>query len=221
MNNEIMETDRKIRKIHPTVPQTDIIEEAAAVILGGGVVSFPTRCLYGLGADAFNEAAIQSIFDIKQRPKDKPILLLVGSPADVSGLAVKVPAAAQIIMSRCWPGQVTMICKANDRVLSILTGGTGNIGIRMPEHPVAAELVKRVGRPITGTSANISGHIGADKSPDADSLIADKVDLLLDAGPLKGGGGSTVVDVTKDPPVILREGIIPAAEIFKALEAGG
>jgi L-threonylcarbamoyladenylate synthase len=114
-----------------------------------------------------------------------------------------------------------MICKASDRVLSILTGGTGKIGIRMPEHPVSAELVKRVGRPITGTSANISGHIGADKSPDADSLIADKVDLLLDAGPLKGGGGSTVVDVTKDPPVILREGIVPAGDIFRLFQPRG
>lgn len=184
----------------------------------GGVISYPTRCLYGLGADAINHSAVQRIYNIKNRPKNKPILLLVADPEDVASLVENVPRSARMIMTGFWPGQVTIVFNASHKVLPVLTGGTGKIGIRAAGHPVAARLVKRIGRPITGTSANISGSKASDQSPGADSIIADRVDLLLDTGPLKGGIGSTVVDVTQDPPVVVREGIIPAVDIFRLFE---
>jgi L-threonylcarbamoyladenylate synthase len=117
-----------------------------------------------------------------------------------------------------WPGQITIVFEAKNTISRNLTGGTGKIGIRMPEHPVSLSLVKEVNSPITGTSANISGKAGCSVISDLDVQIADKIDMILDAGPLKGGTGSTVVDVTTPFPTILREGYVSAKNIIAALE---
>jgi len=116
-----------------------------------------------------------------------------------------------------WPGALTIVFKAKKVLPANLTAGTGRIGVRMPQHPVALALAKALKSPITATSANITGNSGCSQVSDIDPLIADKLDLILDAGPLKGGIGSTVVDVTYDFPKILREGAIPATDIFAVL----
>ncbi|MFH1075640.1 MAG: L-threonylcarbamoyladenylate synthase [Pseudomonadota bacterium] len=204
--------------IDPLSPQPELILKAAQSIKKGGIVLFPTRCLYGLGADAFNPEAIDRVFRIKQRPYNKPISVLIKDTNDLHILVKHVPSAAKCIMDNFWPGQITIVFEAKSTISRNLTGGTGKIGIRMPEHPVALSLVKEVNSPITGTSANISGKVGCSAISDLDAQIADKLDMILDAGPLKGGAGSTVIDVTTPFPTILREGYVSAKNIIAALE---
>ena len=208
----------KVVKINHANPQPDLISEAALIIKNGGVISFPTRYLYGLGADAFNADAVDRIFKIKQRPYNKPLLVLVDKQKNLTRLVRNVPSAATHIMERFWPGEVSIVFEAKDSLPENLTGGTDRIGVRMPEHPVALALTNSVKGPITATSANITGQGGCSRVQDLDPLIADKLDLILDAGPLKGGIGSTVIDVTVDPPKILREGAVSSKVILAALD---
>ena len=205
---------RKIIKVSPSNPQADIISEAARAIENGGVISFPTKYLYGLGADALNPDAVDRIFEIKQRSYDKPLLILVNQQKDLDLLVHAVPAIALQIIKRFWPGEVTIVFEAKKTLPLNLTAGTGKIGVRLPQHPVAVALTNAVQVPITATSANLTGRGGCSRVSDLDPLIANKLDLILDAGQLEGGTGSTVVDVTVDVPKILREGAIPAKDIF-------
>jgi L-threonylcarbamoyladenylate synthase len=203
-----------IRRVDDRQPQDAVIAEAARIICSGGVVIFPTTGLYGLAADAFNSAAVDKVFAVKQRPPDKPILILVSNIGQIRNLVREIPPAAEQLMTAFWPGKLTLVFKAGNGLLPGLTAGTGKIGIRLPVHPVARHLVHAVGRPITATSANLSGQTGCSRISDIDPAIAGAVDLILDAGPLEGGAGSTILDVTQYPPVILRDGAIPKSLIF-------
>jgi L-threonylcarbamoyladenylate synthase len=207
----------KIRKISPIAPEPGLIKEAAAMIKQGGVVVFPTRGLYGLGADALDPDAVEKIIKIKQRPADNPILVLIYSRRQLDSLVKNISPAAAAIMDAFWPGRVTLVFDACDSLSNRLTARSGKIGVRLAGHPVAAALVRQVGRPVTGTSANLSGRPGCRQVQYLDPPVAQQVDLILDAGVLEGGAGSTVVDVTIDPPKILREGQVPADDISGAL----
>lgn len=191
------------------------------LIRSGGVVAFPTQCLYGLGVDAFNPDAVDRVFEIKKRSAKKPLLVLITEYADLAMLVANIPPAAHSIIKALWPGHVTLIFQANPALPVNLTAGTGKIGIRMARHPVARELVRAAGGPITATSANVSGTAGCARVPDIGPILTEKVDLVLDAGPLKGGAGSTIVDVTVNPPQILREGITASSKIHAILKTHG
>ncbi len=193
------------------------VERAARIVRRGGVVVFPTTGLYGLGADAFNPEAVARVFDIKQRPAAKPVLILVREAGDLATLVTEITPDARRLAERFWPGRVTLIFSASAKVPALLTGGTGRIGIRVAGHPVAAALLEGVGGPITATSANRSGFPGCADIAALDPRVAAGVDLVLDAGRLAGGAGSTVIDVSGGPPRILREGAVPAAEIEKVV----
>ncbi len=206
-----------IRKINPQAPEHQIIAEAAGIIKQGGVVVFPTRCLYGLGADAMNPNAVERIIEIKQRPPDNPILVLIHSKKQLDKLVKKIPPNAHAIMEGFWPGKVTLVFDARDTLPGSLTAQTGKIGVRLPGHPVAAAILQQIKGPVTGTSANVSGCPGCNSLRDMDPQITGRVDLVLDAGMLQGGVGSTVVDVTVEPPRILREGQVTADQIMGAL----
>jgi len=208
----------KIIQADPLIPRDDHIVATSQIIKNGGVIVFPTQYLYGLGADALNAKAVNRVFEIKHRSYLKPLLILIPHRKDLTKLVQHVSLAAENIMNCFWPGAVTLIFKAKDTLPTNLTAGTGKVGIRMPQHPVALALSKAVGVPLTATSANIAGDSGCSTVSDIDPRISEKVDLILDAGPLKGGIGSTVVDVTVDPPKILREGAILAKDIFITLE---
>ena len=212
-----MKTEGRIVKINPDAPEPGIIGRAAEAISGGDIVLFPTTCLYGLGADAFNPGAVRRIFDIKQRPRTRPILVLIKNRASLDPLVTSIPACAYPIMEKFWPGKVTLIFNARKRVLADLTAGTGKIGVRIPAHKVALALSMAMENPITGTSANFSGEDGYSQLSDFNIKIIEKLPLALDAGPLRGGTGSTIVDVTEDPPAILREGMVSAEDIFAVL----
>jgi L-threonylcarbamoyladenylate synthase len=206
-----------VRKINSENPEPEVIKEAADIIRKGGVVAFPTRCLYGLGANAFDSSAVDRVVRIKQRPADKPILVLIDSQQRLKDLVTQIPSIADGLMQAFWPGRLTLVFKAQKILLHQLTAGSNKIGVRIPGHAVAFALVKHLGIPITGTSANVSGHAGCHQVPDLGPWITTRVDMILDGGALESGVGSTVIDVTEDPPRILREGQVSAEEIQDCL----
>jgi len=208
-----------IVKIDPDAPQPDRIQKAAGFISAGEMVTFPTFCLYGLAADAFNAPAVQKIFEIKRRSPQKPLLVLIKNRDCLLPLVKSIPHAAEMIMDRFWPGRVTLVFEAKKEVPEFLTSGTGKIGVRMPFHKVAAAIVNALENPIIGTSANISDQGGSAAVADLPAEIIRQSSLVLDAGLLKGGTGSTVIDITTTPPKILREGEIPSKKIYNALES--
>ena len=204
-------------RVHPVLPQPQSIQQAADAMKRGQMVVFPTSTLYGLGVDAFNEAALERLFAVKQRPGDQPVSVLVRDRRDLATLVQDLTPGARQVMDALWPGLVTLVLAARRSVPDRLTAGTGKIGVRMPAHPVAAALVTAMSGPVTATSANLSGRPGCWRIADLYPHIAAAADLVLDAGPLDGGIGSTVVDVTGDAPRIIREGTVPVGEIMKAM----
>jgi L-threonylcarbamoyladenylate synthase len=208
----------EILSVDPESPDPDAITRAASIIRTGGLVVFPTRSFYGIGALALNAEAVRRVFQVKQRDPDKPLLILIASLADLDALVQSIPETATRLIKAFWPGSLTLVFEATDRLPHNLTGYTKKIGIRLAGHPVASSLTKVVGAPITGTSANLSGHAACSAVVDLEPHLRDQVDLILDAGTLGSGEASTVVDVTSHTPMILREGAIDAAKIRTVLE---
>lgn len=202
----------KIIKIDP-----EKIDEAVAILKSGGVIAFPTETFYGLGADARNEAAIEKIFGIKGRDFKNPILVVIGDVRHLETLADDVPDEARKLMSRFWPGPLTIVFRAAPSVSPKLTAGSGKIGIRLTSHPVAMKISKRLGGPVTATSANLSGAPECSSAVEVISQLEGKIGGIVDGGQTPGGKGSTIVDATVSPVKVLREGVIPAALIQDTL----
>lgn len=192
---------------------------AAKAILNGGMVVFPTTCLYGLAADALNPDAVENVFKVKHRSVNNPLLVLVKNRKALESIVTYIPSAAVSLMETFWPGKLTMIFNAGNNLPHSLTAGTGKIGIRIPAHKVAVALVNAIENPIVGTSANLSHQGGCSHISEIDPEVIQSSDLILDAGLLKGGVGSTVIDVTTTPPVILREGVVSKQEIHRLLKS--
>ena len=184
------------------------IQEAAHAIHVGGAVAVPTESFYGLAVHALNERAIERLFAVKQRREDNPVLILISSKEDLESYAVEVSDTARKLMDRFWPGGLTMVFYAKPNVPDALTAGTGKIGIRLSSHPVPRALAKAVGAPITGTSANRAGQPSCSTAEEVMEAVGKDIELILDGGKTPGGKGSTVLDVTLDPPLILREGMV-------------
>ncbi len=197
----------KILKINPEKPEESIIKEAAQIIKNGGLVIFPTDTVYGLGANALLPEAVKRIYEIKKRSSNKPIILLLARKNDVKKLGVMISSSAKALMSKFWPGPLTLIFKTQE----------GTIGLRMPKNKIALELIKKAGIPVATTSANISGKKSVLTASGAIRQLKGKVDLIIDAGKSKLGIESTIVDVTVSPPKILREGYISKKTIWKVL----
>jgi len=206
--------------IHPRQPQTGPIEQAAGIICDGGVVILPTHGLYGVGCDAHNAASVERIFDIKRRPQEKPLLVLISNAGMLADIVVSIPSLAESLMASFWPGRLTLVMEGRKDLPPGLCSDDGKVGVRMVGHPVASAVVEAAGTPVTGTSANLTGAGGCDRIDAIDQIVTDAVDIILDAGVLAGGPGSSVVDVTGRAPRILREGAVAAAEISQVLGAG-
>jgi L-threonylcarbamoyladenylate synthase len=207
-----------ILKLDPRFVDKKIIGRAAAQINDGGLVVFPTNSFYGLGAKALDVHAVEKVYQAKRRNPKKPLLILITSLTDLSELVQEIPAVSERIIKAFWPGRVTLVFHASPSLPAKLIGHTGKIGIRLAGHPVASALVQAVGSPVTATSANLSGHVGAVSVNGLEKEMLASVDLVLDAGTLAGGTGSTVLDVTVDPPAVLREGTIRKYEIQALLD---
>ena len=191
-------------------------EQILSFLRAGGVIGFPTDTSYGLGADPFNTKAVQRIFEIKGRPEGKPILLLVDSLAMASSVC-HVTDIARSLAARFWPGPLTMILPARENVPSIVTAGTGNIGVRWPSSEFALRLVGGLGQPITATSANRSGIPSAVTATEVCEQFEDSLELVINGGRLPARGGSTLLDLTEVPARLLREGPIGESELSDVL----
>jgi len=202
----------KLVKIEKPVPEARELIEAAEIIKAGGLVVFPTETVYGLGADALNPCAVARVYEVKRRPKDQPLSIAVAEVGAIKQFVQKIPEVAQRLWQRFLPGPLTLILFKSEIIPDIVTGGNKKIGIRIPDHPVALSLIRLVARPITATSANLTGKPSPNEVTNIIGDIGDKVDLIIDAGPTKFGQESTILDLT-DTPTILRIGAISRAEI--------
>ena len=191
------------------------LRHASKIIGQGGLVAFPTESFYGLAVDPENEESIRRLFKAKQRPEGNPILLLIAEEELVHKFAEHVPETASRLIKQIWPGRVTLVFRARDHVSSLLTGGTGKIGLRLSSNSVARALAGLAGGAITGTSANISSKTPCLGPADVLEQLGNKVDAILDGGQTPGGPGTTIVDVTGDRPRIIREGMVPRVEMEK------
>lgn len=205
----------QILKVSDTQSEEDVLTIAAAIVSRGGVIAYPTETIYGLGADAINEQAIRRIYDIKGRDFKNPISVIIGDARNVYPMVRNVPVSAQKLMDAFWPGPLTIIFEAADRVSPLLTANTGRIGIRLSGHWGARKIALKTGKPLTATSANLSG---APECADAAAVmdqIGDKIDAVIDLGKIAGAPASTIIDVTDEKPFILRMGVITREEIMR------
>ncbi len=186
------------------------IETAARIIRNGGIVSFPTETVYGLGADAGNPRAVARIFEVKARPRIDPIIIHIADfeTARIYGI---FPEIAELLMKTFWPGPLTLVVHKRAGLPANLSLAT-TIGVRIPDHPFALSLLRSAG-PLATTSANLSGKPEATTAREVFIQLAGRVELILDGGPTPGGAPSTVVDCTGEAPKILREGPILAAAL--------
>ena len=194
------------------------IETVRSVLDSGGVIAFPTDTFYGLGADPFNPNALTKIFRIKQRPSDKPLLVLIHSLDQLKNLTHGVTDNARKLMEHFWPGPLTLIFKAATELPDALTAGTGTIGIRLPAYPFTRKLLEALGQPLTAPSANISGTGELQTAPLVENSLGEEVDLIVDGGAAPGGKVSTVLDTTTNPPTLLREGALSRSDLDSVLQ---
>ncbi|MGO8757229.1 MAG: L-threonylcarbamoyladenylate synthase [Terracidiphilus sp.] len=199
---------------HLETPEArEALERAAEILRGGGLVALPTETVYGLGANALDQAAVKRIFAAKSRPKWDPIIVHVASMEMLDGLVDEVPETARRLTEAFWPGPLTLLLKRTRAVPDVVTAGRPLVGVRMPAHPVALELIRRAGVPVAAPSANRFGHVSPTT---ADHVLHDldgRIDAVLDAGPTPRGVESTVLDPLTAPMTIYRPGAVTAEQI--------
>lgn len=179
------------------------------------MIAFLTDTVYSLGADAFNSAAVERIYEIKNRPQHRQLPLLIADVEQLTTLAKPIPEIAWFLAKRFWPGGLTLVLPKTDSVPAYLAPGP-TIAVRVPNHPVCLALIKGLGNSVTGTSANISGQAAASTAEEVRQQLGGKIDFTINGGKCPGGKESTIVDVTRESSIILRQDIIPAQEIDKA-----
>ena len=211
-------TSPRIFLIDPETPDETLIAEAVGILKAGGVVAYPTETFYGLGADGTNEEAIKRIFLIKGRAFHNPLPVIIGAEDELTALATGVNEIGRRLMKAFWPGPLTIIFPACPHVSPRLTGNTGKIGIRISCNPIASRLVRTLGGPLTATSANLSGTAESTSGQEVLSSVGNLLDAVIDGGVTPGGAGSTIVDITCQPPVIVREGIIAASRLREFID---
>ena len=199
-------------------PSLDIqkqVERGISILKQGGIVAFPTDTVYGLGACASIPQAVERVFEVKGRSRNMALPLLLAHTSQINEVASSVPPIAWLLADKFLPGALTVVlCKSNS-VHDIITGGGMTVAIRVPAHPVPVALVEGLGAPIVGTSANLSGRPSTLTADEVYNQFGDKVDLVIDGGRCSGGQESTIVDVTGEEPVVLREGAISRQELEK------
>ncbi len=193
------------------------IAAAAEAILQGDLVCMPTETVYGIAADATNPEAVAKIFSAKERPSDNPLIIHISDFVQLEDVVREWPNAAEILANRFWPGPLTLVLKKSEMIPDEVTGGLDTVAVRMPDHPVALELIEACGVPLAAPSANRFMHLSPTRADHVDPSIAARVTMILDGGPCRVGLESTVVDVSSHPPRILRPGGISRGDIQAAL----
>ncbi|GAB2726595.1 L-threonylcarbamoyladenylate synthase [Nocardioides pakistanensis] len=183
------------------------IAAAALAVQRGQLVVLPTDTVYGVGADAFDSASVRRLLAAKGRGRDMPPPVLVSAPTTLDALAVGVPSYARALIAELWPGPLTIVCRQQPSLQWDLGDTRGTVAVRMPDHPVALELLARTG-PLAVSSANLTGKDAATDADAAEEMLGDSVEVLLDGGPTPGAVPSTIVDCTGETGVVLRLGAI-------------
>ncbi len=203
-------------RIVPATPET--ISRAADLIGAGKLAAFPTETVYGLGADATNDKAVAAIFAAKQRPEFNPLIVHLADAGAARKIA-QFNGLADELAQLFWPGSLTLVLpgKKQSGISPLVSAGLDTIAVRVPRQPVAAAFIRAAGRPIAAPSANLSGTVSPTSADHVASSLGDKVDMILDAGPCPLGLESTVIDLTEDPPALLRPGGLPVEVIIAAI----
>jgi L-threonylcarbamoyladenylate synthase len=193
------------------------IERALEVLGNGGLVAIPTETVYGLAADASNDAAVRRIFATKGRPADHPLIVHLAAAEQLPEWAATIPAAAAVLADSCWPGPLTLLVPKAPQVLPVVTGGRDTVGIRVPAHPMATELLTRFGGGLAAPSANRFGKVSPTTAAHVVADLGNRVDYILDGGACPVGVESTIVDCSVVPAQILRPGAITAEQVSALL----
>ena len=197
----------------PPVDIQEQIERGISVLRQGGLVAFPTDTVYGLGACVSLRQAVERVYRVKGRPRNMAFPLLLAHTSQIGEVADSVPQIAWLLVRNFLPGALTLVLHKSNSVPDVITGGGITVAVRIPAHPVPVALAEGLGTPIVGTSANLSGKPSALTADEVYSQLGDKIDLVIDGGRCPGGRESTVVDVTGEVPVVLREGAISREEL--------
>ncbi len=190
------------------------IERAAKAVAEGLLVAFPTDTVYGLGASLQRPKAVLRIYSAKSRPPDKPIPVLIPDVESLSLIAAEMPSAVSKLSRAFWPGPLTIVLKSSPAVPKEVTAGGETVAVRVPNHEIALKLLRKAGA-MAVTSANISGFPPPLTAEEVVAQLCDKIEIVLDGGKCPGGIPSTIVDLTGEPPIILREGPIPPSEVLR------
>ncbi len=191
------------------------VERGISILRQGGIVAFPTDTVYGLGAGVSIHQAVERVYTVKERPRNMALPLLLADTSQITKVANYVPPIAWRLIRNFLPGALTIVLPKFNSVPDIITGGGVTVAIRIPAHPVPVALAKGLGTPIVGTSANLSGRPSPLTADEVYSQFGSKIDFVIDGGRCLGGKESTVIDVTGETPVVLREGAISREELEK------
>jgi L-threonylcarbamoyladenylate synthase len=194
----------------------EAIGVAARILAEGGLVAFPTDTVYGVGAHAFQPDAVERIYTAKFRPRDKAIPILLAQADDLALVAEGITETAWLLAERFWPGGLTLVLPKRANVPDVVSAGGPTVAVRVPDHPVPLALIAALGAPLAATSANLSGHPSPVTAQEVEAKLGGRIELILDGGRCPGGVPSTVLDLTTDPPAILRAGAIGVKEIRSA-----
>lgn len=195
----------------------EVIEQAGQILKAGGLVAFPTETVYGLGGDALNKESSKKIYEAKGRPSDNPLIVHIAEMDKLEEIVEEIPEYAKILAGKYWPGPLTMILKKSQKVPFETTGGLQTVAVRMPNHPVALELIKAAGGYVAAPSANTSGKPSPTLACFVKEDMDGRIDMILDGGPVGIGLESTIVDLTEKEPIILRPGYITKEMLEQAL----
>ena len=194
------------------------VSQAISFLRSGGIGAFPTDTVYGLGGRIDLETAISKVFQAKGRDFNQPLPVLIADVAQLDQLVAGVPLLARRLAERFWPGGLTLVLRKSPGVSPLISAGGNTVAVRLPAHPVPVALVRGLGVPIAGTSANTSGQPATTTADGVIAQLAGKLDFAIDGGRCPGGKESTIVDLTQSPPRILREGAVSRKEIEEALD---
>lgn len=206
-----------IQTISKTEPKKEELQKAADILRNGGLVAFPTETVYGLGGDGLLADAARKIYEAKGRPSDNPLIIHIADIESLSRLTDSIPEKARILAEKFWPGPLTMIFPKSSQVPYSTTGGLDTVAVRMPSHPAALALIRESGVLIAAPSANTSGRPSPTKASHVKEDLDGKIDMILDGGTVGIGIESTIVDMTSEPPMILRPGYITKEMLEEAI----
>jgi L-threonylcarbamoyladenylate synthase len=204
-------------EVDPEHPEPAAIRRAAEVLRAGGLAAFPTETVYGLGADATNAAAVQGIFEAKQRPASDPLIVHLADSNDLGLVAAATPPAARALAERFWPGPLTLVLPRGAAIPAIVSSGRNTVAVRVPRHAVARALIREAGVPVAAPSANLFSRPSPTRAAHVLEDLEGRVDVILDGGPAGVGVESTVLDLTVAPPEVLRPGGTPLEDLAAVL----